>query len=799
MIKDEQLEKLINNNNYIFYAHMPISNSKKELLSEHLNRTYNYYKKLERQKGLSNIVKKLIKDIFDTSEEIADIGYELFESAIYYHDIGKINPLFQKDKMLNDIGLKGDYKESKHSILSARIFLDSFYKVCESQKSPELVCLLIMFSYIISRHHSKLENLDNFSNELEGVEVSKLYKNILSDEVVAKLIDKSIKGYLKNYKLNDIAIFILNKLLYSCMIISDYYATYEYMNKEEVPMIERNSKLFDKYESSKLYKSIIDYKNGKISLDGINKIRSDLFIEVDENANHNLKENLFYLEAPTGSGKTNVAINLANILYKNNLNIQNINYIFPFNTIVEQTESKFEEYFTKFKDFVTINSVSEMMSDENEDVNYESAYMKNVFRDYPIVITSHVNMFSSLFGTGKEINYSFLNYVNSIIVLDEIQAYPNKKWREMIEMFSKYAEYLNIKFVIMSATLPKIDSLLNDNKVKFPPLVKDTSKYYKNPLFKNRVKIDYSLLGEKLSLNEIADEIVKNKDKKVLVECIKKKTANELYKILKDRMKDVYIITGDDNSYQREKIIDLIKNCPDAGLILVSTQTIEAGVDIDMDIGYKDISFLDNEEQFLGRINRSCKKQDAIAYFFDYDNAETIYKDDRRIGFDLKNDKIKQYLEEKDFSAFYKLVLKKVKVKSEEYNEKNIDNLFKACRNIDFHKVEKIMTLLENNAISIFLNYTINFNGSNIKGSTVWNEYKNILEDSSIGYVERKVMLSKIAKRMSLFTYSVYENKINMIQGEKFGGYFYIEDGGKYINDGRFDSEKFVENGDGKY
>lgn len=63
-------------------------------------------------------------------------------------------------------------------------------------------------------------------------------------------------------------------------------------------------------------------------------------------------------------------------------------------------------------------------------------------------------------------------------------------------------------------------------------------------------------------------------------------------------------ISGDDNKFERKKIIKLIKERKVN--IVVATQVIEAGVDIDMDIGFKDISVIDSEEQFIGRINRSC-------------------------------------------------------------------------------------------------------------------------------------------------------------------------------------------------
>ena len=114
--------------------------------------------------------------------------------------------------------------------------------------------------------------------------------------------------------------------------------------------------------------------------------------------------------------------------------------------------------------------------------------------------------------------------------------------------------------------------------------------------------------------------IIENKEKqqKILVEFIKKDSAYTFYQMLiesKEIECDVKCITGDDSIYEREKILNPIKNGEMKDLILVATQVIEAGVDIDMDVGYKNISLLDSEEQFLGRINRSCKRK-GMAYFF---------------------------------------------------------------------------------------------------------------------------------------------------------------------------------------
>lgn len=166
-----------------------------------------------------------------------------------------------------------------------------------------------------------------------------------------------------------------------------------------------------------------------------------MFLETEGILKNNLEKNIFYLEAPTGAGKTNMAINLARILYKTNKDITSIHYIFPFNNIIEQTDNTFQKYFNKYEEYVVINSVSSMMSDTNENLDYDEVYTKNIFNQYPIIITSHINLFNTLFGTGKEKNYSLYNYINSVVILDEIQAYSNNIWREMIEMFDSYANY----------------------------------------------------------------------------------------------------------------------------------------------------------------------------------------------------------------------------------------------------------------------------------------------------------------------------------------------------------------------
>src|SRR5690606_16341271 len=119
----------------------------------------------------------------------------------------------------------------------------------------------------------------------------------------------------------------------------------------------------------------------------------------------------------------------------------------------------------------------------------------------------------------------------------------------------------------------------------------------------------------------------------------------------------VELITGDDSRIERTRILNEIEAIKDGvPFLLISTQVIEAGVDLkNIDIGFKDISKLDSEEQFMGRINRSSKKNGTV-YFFDYDNAKNIYKKDVRINdrLTLKSEDMRKILNEKRFDDYYK-------------------------------------------------------------------------------------------------------------------------------------------------
>lgn len=798
------IEDAMNNQNY--WAHTQHGKNP-ETLKEHSSLCLRYYKTYCKKKGIRRILKNAIRKCGCDERETEDI-YNMLVDAVYQHDIGKINPTYQSE-VLGNTHFAHSHNSRNHALLSAYIYMYEHLVTISKHDRKKYSYFLFSFSYCIARHHGYLKNIDDFKENLQYcIEKEGCYDKVLDLE--KNSIFTAAKDYdrLKGIIHDETAFYILNKLLFSILAACDYCATSEYMNGIEVDIcvIEGAATLREKYQSGKIFTGIKIYEQDpSVFANSINELRCQMFMESEKNLRKNPGAHLYYLEAPTGSGKTNMSINLFLTILEQHPELNNMFYIFPFNTLVEQTAEVLGEYFTYGEDMAVVNSITPIYVkppaakikrqlsgiDEDESYDFETAALNKIFNNYPLVVTSHVNFFNDLFGTRREQCFPLVKLCNSVIVIDEIQSYRNKIWRQIILFLLKYAELLNLKICIMSATLPKLDILLDQHEHNIADLIRQPEVYYQNPFFKNRVTLDFSLLHyQKIDLDLLLAEVLKYKDKKVLVEFISKTTAREFFNMC--RLKDDILcveITGDDNVRSRKDMIKLIKSA--ASIIVVATQVIEAGVDIDMDVGFKDISLPDAEEQFLGRINRSCLKQECKAYFFNYDDARKVYGDDERINYPIMQENIADMLQNKNFKGIYELILQDVKRASERMTIDNIYYTYEACLKLRYQDIEERMRLIPPTN-QIFLAYTMHLADEIIDGREVWAQYKNICGDTKIGYGEKKVALSRIAEKISYFTYTAYTNKGQPIScDEEFGGYCYIENGEQFIEDGKFNRKAF--------
>lgn len=828
-----------------------------ETLLAHTELTNKYFIKFWQSKNSDEIFDRFC-DVFWQKENInnelknkaKDLLKQIIMAIPIFHDIGKVNPNFQLMKLkVNDFKENKAYLNTHHSLLSSMFYIDYCRKLIYDEKNEdEIVNLLAEFilynGYIIARHHSELGSLTEFTKLInldDDTYFSKLKRIINNEDIYSVKIDfikSDIEDMFRNLNKVDkdaekvgkrsikqgVYLSIYIRWLYSLLVASDYYATSEFMNEAD---FSENTDLNDidkwdsVYENTDLLKNIRQYQQERYPISNeelntvtdINILRSEIFCEVEEKIKANTDENIFYLEAPTGSGKSNTAINASFKLMQHDKRLQKIFYIYPFNTLVEQNLETLEKVFADNEDIkqniAVINSitpikVSEKDLNDNEEKDvYQKALLDRQFLNYPMILSTHVSLFNIIFGNRQSDVLAFYQLANSVIVLDEIQSYKNKIWAEIICYLKELAKMFNIKIIIMSATLPDLD-ILSRFQAQAVDLLENSSRFFAVDCFKNRVKLNYDLL--KVDKDSILDELKTHlkqylkSDKKILIEFIKKKTAHDFWVDLQENedFKDVQIeyLSGDDSIAERKRILDKVKKATDT-IILVSTQVIEAGVDIDMDIGYKNISKLDSEEQFLGRINRSCKKE-GIAYFFEVDEASDIYKDDVRLSESivLKDVNMQKILELKLFDEYYKKVLETTMGKYSYH----FDEFIKDISDLNYESISTHMKLIDDtqDMVQIYIIRTLCVDGEILDGKQIWDSYVDLWENGrkTMSYAEWKIELSRITSKMNNFIYQVSKHNLRIGKFyEQMGNITCLEDGDKYFIKDKFNREiLYIEN-----
>jgi CRISPR-associated endonuclease/helicase Cas3 len=393
----------------------------------------------------------------------------------------------------------------------------------------------------------------------------------------------------------------------------------------------------------------------------------------------------------------------------------------------------------------------------------------------------------------------------------------------------------------MSATLPKIDELNESTKGKIVALNSHRQEYFLNPNFKNRVEFNFELLklvkpkseqdrqqymvALASFVNDKCNEYaLKNNGKvKGLIEFISKKSASKFCSIIQQNQffidYTLSLISGDILESRRKKIIDEIKDDINEKVLVVTTQVIEAGVDIDMDLGFKDRSLIDSDEQLAGRINRNSSKTNSKVYLFDFDPTFWIYKNDYRykeMGTNTEiYDNYEKILVEKQFDTLYYSVFKNILARNRDvFNQAG--TYFNNLKSLDFDKIDYEFQLIEqddNSSVFIPLTIPVKYfsaddllflsdlgvfvkNDEQISGEKVFQAYIKLITNDDKGFIKKQINKKKIAGILSLFTLSVFEKQkkelveYSDIELNKYG-YLYLSHWGKcYSYSNGFDMDR---------
>ena len=664
------------------------------------------------------------------------------ELVSLFHDIGKVNPNFQ-EKLKGSCPKEYDH----HAYLSAYAFFmfliknPDMFKVSHGFNSNNYLISLIT---IVAKHHVDLPDMmPNGDNSiLSSYEVSNLYafldkKHISFGNVFSELlgIEPSMPSLMEEERIRFFFKGIVNKsndykvaLPFYLEIQSIFSALIKADKSDAGDMVSTITKEAEDLKSfSHIYPSILQhYLDDLNSQTLLNVERTKIRLESINSIRKGLKEGkqIFELTAPTGSGKTLMLLSLASEIIKSK-GAKRIIYGLPFLSITEQVESevlkilKGYEYFVQRIDSKSTNTrfddiQKEMDENPSEKLSQELValeFQEDTFA-YPFIITTFVRIFETLLGNKNHELMKLPNFSNCVFLLDEIQSLPPRLYGFFVAYLDKFCKLTGSFAIISTATQPvlQLPDSNKDAKDFFmdyeQPFKLLSLSHYENPVF-NRytVEVQKSIIDI-----EQLGHLVLQEEKSVLVILNTIQDTKELYNIIEDNMdeRNVLLLNTHFTPRDRSLKIYLAKRKLRQGdkVVLISTQLIEAGVDIDFPVLYRDFATISSIVQSAGRCNRNGKnaeKGKVVVVRLGTDQGERsslIYRgpDKELINFSRESFYESGNCEEKDMQNIQKTFFEKIcnQLIFGAYGEELKDNLMKDISQCMYEKVGKF-SLIDNN------------------------------------------------------------------------------------------------------
>lgn len=389
------------------------------------------------------------------------------------------------------------------------------------------------------------------------------------------------------------------KYVFSCLTDADFLDTETFCDEN----IERGMSGDFEKALDKLNRELSNMPSDNPLRQARSRIQQQAF---DNSVN---KSHISILDMPTGSGKTLCSLKLALESGK-----KRIIYVIPYTSIIEQTANKFEKMFGDV--LPVLQHHSNYFYDGNTEEEKKTAEkLKKTCEnwDAPLIITTSVQFFQSLYHYKGSALRKLHNLRDSVIVFDEIHLIPTNLLRPCLKAVGYITKYLNSEALFLSATMPDYSKLFD----KFLPDVNYNKLVTDRTDFKYFKKCEYEDKG-KTTLETIAENASQCKNALIVVNT--KKTAAELYSLVQG---EKYHLSANMTPAHRSRVIEEVRKKLENGehITVVSTSLVEAGVDLDFSTVFRQLSGLDSILQAGGRCNREGKDDKGYVYVFDIDET----------------------------------------------------------------------------------------------------------------------------------------------------------------------------------
>lgn len=769
--------------------------------------------------------KKYIQTVEEHCRGVAEIAAELLrdiglEKTAYLagvlHDLGKFSENFKNYIEKAADGEKVQRGSVNHTFAGVRFLLE---KHSDEQLSGFSDIVLEILAYAVGAHHGLFDCVDDNNNngftkrmQKEGIDylnaAQEFLKICCSKQDIEDLLKQSEKEFLPVFneieKLADNAdakiqntqitfyIGFLARLILSAIIEADRSDTSQFMNGYSEKTVKNISEICINCIKN------VEQKLSTMPLDKpINKTRAQISALCAEAGN--LESGIYRLNLPTGAGKTLTSLRYA-VHHALKHNKKRIIFTMPLLSIIEQNAGIIHEYIGN-EDILLEHHSNVIETDETGELDKRELLVESW--DVPIIITTMVQLLNTLFA-GKTANIRRMQALcNSIIVIDEVQTVPDK----MLSLFNLALNFLakicNATIILCSATQPCFEKTMYPLVKSVKDLITLTKE--QETVFK-RVRLEYK--GE-MDCEELADFVggILEENNSLLLVCNTKNEAAVMFNLLCSKLKDVkafHISAGMCTAHRKETIKEMQEALENKQqkVLCVSTQVIEAGVDVSFARVIRLLAGMDNIVQATGRENRNREfdglapgyivrlkgeflkglseiedaKNAAADLLVKYKNNPQIYDDD--------------LMSAKAVNEYYKSLYENVKSGYHDFYIESVRdsilNLMSCNGNVDSEKIPEYNKYFMHQALKTAGGLFTVFDESSIDIIVPYDRGKEIIQKIFAVGDKDYEKLKAILKEAKLYTVSLF--KYQKIKLEEQGALIFVPSAGVYIlQDGYYD------------
>lgn len=499
-----------------------------------------------------------------------------------WHDLGKFTTDFQNMLRLAnglDVKEKGKRGSVNHSTAGAILAVEKFKMAGR------------ILSYLVAGHHAGLSDWESDKTGNAALSIR------LNDKPLLESIKEIISPNVRDWPFpkerprpgTDPALWI--RMLFSCLVDSDFLDTEEFMSFDKSLLRGRYPALSELLPQ---FEKFMDEKAAKTLETPVNRIRAKVLARCNSAANDG--PGIYTLTVPTGGGKTlsSMAFALRHAVFHQK---SRVIYVIPYTSIIEQTADQFRQIFGNF--VIEHHSNFDSSGDDDESGKIRLACEN---WDAPIVVTTSVQFFESLFANRSSRCRKLHNIANTVIVLDEVQLLPPYFLKPILHAIAELNRTYNSTFLLCTATQPAFGPHPEfgfDGLNEMKEIMEDPDDLYRN-LRRIEVTVPDSLLQLK-SWENLASEL--SEIESVLCVVNRRDDCRKLWQMMPEGTFHLSALMC--GAHRSAKIAEIRKRLKE-GLPtrVISTQLIEAGVDVDFPVVYRAVAGLDSIAQAAGRCNR---------------------------------------------------------------------------------------------------------------------------------------------------------------------------------------------------